>query len=271
MLTCPSTVGLFDQNVEEICRLVHEAGGLCYCDGANLNAIMGRVRPGDVGFDVMHVNLHKTFSTPHGGGGPGSGVVGVAPILEPYLPVSRVVKGDDGRLRLGYDYPESIGYIAAFYGNFGMLLRAYAYALTLGREGLIRVGENAVLNANYLRVKLADHLDIAYDRACMHECVFTASRQAKAGVHALDISKGLLDKGFHPPTMYFPLVVPEALMIEPTETESIETLDLFIQAMIEVLEEGKRDPEALHAAPRNFPVTRLDETRAARQPDVASL
>jgi glycine dehydrogenase subunit 2 len=271
MLTCPSTLGLFDQNVEEITRLVHEAGGLCYCDGANLNAIIGRVRPGDVGFDVMHVNLHKTFSTPHGGGGPGSGVVGVAPVLEPFLPVSRVEKSDDGTYGLKYDYEDTIGYIAAFYGNFGMVLRAYAYAMTLGREGLKRVGENSVINANYLRVKLQDHIAPAYDRACMHECVLSATKQKAAGFSALDIAKALLDKGFHPPTMYFPLVVPEALMIEPTETESKETLDEFIQAVIEVLEAGYADPDSLHDAPKNFPVTRLDETRAARKPVVASL
>ncbi len=271
MLTCPSTVGLFDHNTAEICRLVHEAGGLCYGDGANLNALLGRVRPGDLGFDCMHVNLHKTFATPHGGGGPGSGVVGVTKVLEPFLPTSRVIKRADGSYYLNYSYADTIGYIAPFYGNFAIILRAYAYILTLGRAGMIRVGENAVLNANYIRSRLRQHLDEPFDRACMHECVLSGESLAQdKGVRALDLAKGLLDAGFHPPTVYFPLIVPECLMIEPTETESRETLDAFVEAIIELIEQAKTDPESFAAMPRNFPVTRLDETHAARQPDLAS-
>lgn len=271
MLTCPSTLGLFDPNVEQICALVHAAGGLCYGDGANLNAILGRVRPGDLGFDVMHVNLHKTFSTPHGGGGPGAGVVGVHHKLVPFLPISRVVKRKEGSYSLDYDYPDSIGYIAPFYGNFGMLLRAYAYILTLGRQGAIRVGENAVINANYVRARLAPYFDIPYDRVCTHECVLSATRYNAGGIHAVDICKALLDAGYHPPTMYFPLIVPEALMIEPTETESKETLDAFIDAMIRIVQQAKTSPKELLDAPLRQSVRRLDETRAARSPMLASV
>lgn len=270
MLTCPNTLGLFDPNVREICELVHEAGGLAYCDGANLNAIIGRLRPGDLGFDVMHVNLHKTFATPHGGGGPGSGPVGVAAALTPFLPVSRVAKRADGTYCLEYEHERSIGYMAPFYGNFGVMLKAFAYMLTVGREGFVRVSENAVLNANYIRVKLKDYYDQKYDRPCMHECVFSATRQAENGVHALDIAKALLDRGFHPPTMYFPLIVPEALMIEPTETESIEEMDEFIAAMIEIAELAGKNPEAVTSCPKSTPVGRLDETLAARKPDLAA-
>lgn len=265
MLTAPNTLGLFDSNVREICRLVHEVGGLAYCDGANLNAIIGRLRPGDLGFDVMHINLHKTFSTPHGGGGPGSGPVAVAEALVPYLPISRVVRFDDGMFGLRYDFPESIGYIAPFYGNFGIILRAYAYLLTIGREGLVRISQNAVLNANYIRVKLAPYYKQAYNRFCMHECVLTAEEHAKKGIKAIDIAKGLLDKGFHPPTIYFPLIVHECLMIEPTETESKETLDKFIEAMIEIAKMVDSDPNALREAPVKMPVRRLDEALAARK------
>ena len=271
MLTCPNTLGLFDPNVKEICRLVHEAGGLCYCDGANFNAIIGRVRPGDLGFDVMHVNLHKTFSTPHGGGGPGSGPVGVAEKLVPYLPISRVAKRSDGTYALEYDYPDSIGYIAPFYGNFGIILRAYAYMLTLGREGFRRVSENAVLNANYIRCRLTPYYDQKYPRFSMHECVFSATRQVAKGVHALDIAKALIDRGYHPPTIYFPLIVPEALMIEPTETESKDTIDSFIEAMIEIAKMTETNPEQIQQAPVKTPVKRMDETRAARTPVVAEL
>lgn len=270
MLTCPNTLGLFDNQVKEICKMVHQAGGLVYCDGANFNAIMGRVRPGDLGFDVMHVNLHKTFATPHGGGGPGSGPVGVAEHLVPYLPVSRIKKRDDGTYALEYHFNESIGYIAPFYGNFGVILKAYAYMLTLGREGFRRVSENAVLNANYMRSRLAPYFAQKYNRPCMHECVFSAGRQARNGVHALDIAKALIDRGFHPPTIYFPLIVPEALMIEPTETESKETLDAFCDALIEIAEMADSDPEALRECPRTTPVRRLDETLAARKPDIAA-
>lgn len=270
MLTCPNTLGLFDPNVKEICKMVHEAGGLCYCDGANMNAIIGRLRPGDLGFDVMHVNLHKTFATPHGGGGPGSGPVGVCEKLVPFLPTSRVVKREDGTYSLKYDFPESIGYIAPFYGNFGVILKAYAYMLTLGREGVVRISENAVLNANYIRAKLLPYYDQKYKRVCMHECVFSATKQAEKGAHALDIAKALIDRGFHPPTMYFPLIVPEALMIEPTETESKEDIDIFINAMIEIAGVIEKDPSEITKCPVTTPVKRLDETAAARKPDLAS-
>ncbi len=272
MLTCPNTLGLFDPNVATITRMVHEAGGLAYCDGANFNAIVGRVRPGDLGFDVMHVNLHKSFSTPHGGGGPGAGPVAVKPELVPFLPVSRVAKRADGTYSLEYDFPESIGYIAPFYGNFGVILKAYAYMLTLGREGFRRVSENAVLNANYVLAKLRDVYPPKYARPCMHECVLSAEKLAgECGVHALDIAKGLIDRGFHPPTMYFPLIVPEALMVEPTETESRETLDGFIAAMLALAEVARQDPASLHSAPVSTPVGRLDETAAARKPVLADL
>ena len=269
MLTCPNTLGLFNPNVSEICSLVHEAGGLCYCDGANFNAIVGRVRPGDIGFDVMHVNLHKSFATPHGGGGPGAGPVAAAAKLVPFLPVSRVISRNDGTCALEYDCPQSIGYIAPFYGNFGVILRAYAYLLTLGRKGLVRVSENAVLNANYIMASLKDCYDRKYDRVCMHECVFSASRQVKNGVHALDIAKGLIDRGIHPPTIYFPLIVPEALMIEPTETESRDELDNFIAAMREIASLADSAPEQVKACPQTTPVKRLDETTAARKPDLS--
>lgn len=267
MLTCPNTLGFFDPNVREITRLVHEAGALAYCDGANFNAIMGRMRPGDLGFDVMHLNLHKSFSTPHGGGGPGSGPVGVTAELVPFLPVSRVAKRSDGTYSLEYDFPESIGYIAPFYGNFGVILKAYAYMLTLGRDGFRRVSENALINANYVLASLKAAYPPRYDRCCMHECVLSASGwAARSGVHALDIAKGLIDRGIHPPTMYFPLIVPEALMVEPTETESRETLDEFIRAMLELAAIAETAPEQLHAAPVTTPVGRLDETAAARKP-----
>ena len=270
MLTCPNTLGLFDPNVEEITRRVHAHGALAYCDGANFNAIIGRVRPGDLGFDVMHVNLHKTFATPHGGGGPGSGPVAVAEFLRRFLPVSRVAKRTDGTYSLEYDFPDSIGYIAPFYGNFGVILKAYAYMLTLGRDGFPRVSAEAVLNANYVLAKLRDLYPPKYDRVCMHECVLSAAKLADScGVHALDIAKGLIDRGFHPPTMYFPLIVPEALMVEPTECESKETLDAFIAAMRELAELAQTAPEQLHDAPLTTPVGRLDETAAARKPELA--
>ncbi len=269
MLTCPNTLGLYDPQVRDICRIVHEAGGLCYCDGANFNAIIGRVRPGDLGFDVMHVNLHKTFSTPHGGGGPGAGVVGVSSDLTGFLPVSRVVRRADGACILEYDYPDSIGYVAPFYGNFAVIVRTYAYLLTLGTQGVRRVAENAVLNANYLAVKLEKYYERPYQRACMHECVFSADRQLVNGVHALDIAKALIDRGIHPPTMYFPLIVHEALMIEPTESESREQLDEFIAIMAELALLAESEPEKLKAAPVTRAVGRLDETLAARKPDLA--
>ncbi len=271
MLTCPNTLGLFNPHIREICERVHGVDGLMYCDGANLNALLGVCRPGDIGFDIIHVNLHKTFATPHGGGGPGAGPVGVCEKLIDYLPISIIREQPDGSYTLDYDLPKSVGYIAPFYGNFGILVRAYAYLLMLGREGLRRVSENAVLNANYIREKLQAHYDLPYPQRCKHECVFSASRQAKRGVHAIDIAKALIDRGVHPPTMYFPLTVPEALMIEPTETESKETLDAFIATMIEIASLAERDPDALTRCPQTTPVGRLDETRAARRPDLASL
>jgi len=268
MMTCPNTLGLFNPHVAEICAIAHEHGALVYCDGANLNAVLGKVRPGDIGFDVMHLNLHKTFATPHGGGGPGSGPVGVKKALAPFLPSPLVVRRNNGyALREGG--AESIGRIANFYGNFGVLVRALAYITMLGREGLSEVSERAVLNANYLKTRLRDHYDLPYDDApCMHECVFSATRQLKNGVHALDIAKFLIDRGFHPPTIYFPLIVKEALMIEPTETEAKETLDAFISAMIEAAGLAETSPETLLQAPRTMPVTRLDETKAAREINV---
>ncbi|MCD6174716.1 MAG: aminomethyl-transferring glycine dehydrogenase subunit GcvPB [Planctomycetes bacterium] len=271
MLTCPNTLGLFNPHVREICDLIHSVDGLAYYDGANLNAITGKVRPGDLGFDIVHVNLHKTFATPHGGGGPGSGPVGVVERLARYLPISTVVKREDGTFALDYHKPKSIGYIAPFYGNFGIVLRAYVYILMLGHEGLERVAENAVLNANYIKEKLKPYYDIEHGQLCKHECVFSATRQAQNGVHAIDIAKGLLDRGFHPPTMYFPTIVKEALMIEPTECESKETIDLFIDAMIELARTAEKAPETIKASPTTTAVGRLDETKASRQLNIASL
>jgi glycine dehydrogenase subunit 2 len=264
MMTCPNTLGLFEKNLPRIVEMLRSVDALLYYDGANLNAIMGKMRVGDAGFDVVHVNLHKTFATPHGGGGPGSGPVGVCEKLVPYLPVSRVVKDPSGRFHLRYDYPESIGYVAPFYGNFGVVLKAYAYMLRLGREGLIKVSENAVLAANYLRKKLDDVLEAPFDRVCMHEFVASADKQAQKGVRALDIAKALLDKGYHAPTVYFPLIVKECLMFEPTETESKETLDQFVTDLRDILALAGTDPAAVQAAPVTLPVTRLDETAAAR-------
>ncbi len=268
MMTCPNTLGLFNPHVKEICDIAHSHDALVYYDGANLNAIMGKVKPGDMGFDVIHLNLHKTFATPHGGGGPGSGPVGVKKELIPFLPVPRVVKNGEGSYALEQENPDSIGRVAGFFGNFGILVRAYAYITMLGREGLIRVSEQAVLNANYIQSRLKAYYDLPYDMPCMHECVLSAVRQLKQGVHALDIAKYLIDKGFHPPTIYFPLIVREAIMIEPTETESKATLDAFIDAMIEAAELAQKNPEALLQAPLSMPVSRLDEVRAAREINV---
>ena len=268
MLTCPNTLGLFNPHIHDICRMVHAAGGLTYYDGANLNAILGRCRPGDIGFDIVHVNLHKTFATPHGGGGPGAGPVGVSERLAPYLPVPMVV-GSPGSARLDWDRPKSIGRIAPYYGNFLVCLKAYAYILRLGAQGLRRVADHAVLNANYVRAQLRGSYDLPQDRICMHECVFSARRQKAGGVSAMDIAKALLDRGIHPMTVYFPLIVEEAMMIEPTETESPETLDAFIEAMNDIAQLARTDPEAITRCPVNTPVSRLDETRAARQPDLA--
>jgi len=263
MMTCPNTHGLFEPAVAEIAELMHANDALLYYDGANLNAIMGIARPGDLGFDVMHYNLHKTFATPHGMGGPGSGPVGVGERLAPYLPGPRVRKGSEG---FGLYAPEkSIGRVAAYFGNFMMAVRAYAYMRHLGKDGLREVSENAVLNANYIFARLKEAYKPAFDLPFMHECVFTAAPQAKKGVRALDIAKALLDYGFHAPTVYFPLTVKESIMIEPTETESRETLDAFCEAMLEIAETIETNPAALHEAPRTTRVGRLDEVRAARQ------
>jgi glycine dehydrogenase subunit 2 len=258
MLTNPNTLGLFDKNILEITKIVHEAGGLAYYDGANLNAIMGVARPGDMGFDVVHLNLHKTFSTPHGGGGPGSGPVGCKSFLTSFLPAS-ALGGKSG--------PQSIGQVKAFYGNFLVVVRALTYILTLGREGIREASENAVLGANYMMNRLKDTFKVAYDHTCMHEFVLSLEGMKKdTGVSALDVAKALLDKGMHPPTMYFPLIVHEALMIEPTETESRETLEEGIAALKEIAQKAKDDPESLHACPATTPVGRPDEVAAARNP-----
>ncbi len=268
MLTCPDTAGIFNRDIDKIAQMVHKVDGLMYYDGANLNAVLGRCRPGDLGFDVMHINLHKTFSTPHGGGGPGAGPVGVGPKLMPYLPVSRVVRRDDGTFRLNYDYPESIGYVASFYGNFAVIVRAYAYILLLGKEGLKQVSDHAVLNANYVMARLKGVFDLPFDRTCMHECVFSACAQSKNGVHAIDLAKYLIDQGIHPMTVYFPLIVREAMMIEPTETESKQTIDRFIQCMMDAADLAARDPEAFHDFPKTMPISRPDEVKAVKDLNV---
>jgi len=265
MLTNPSTLGLFEANIKEIADIVHSKGGLVYCDGANLNAIMGIARPGDMGVDVIQFNLHKTFSTPHGGGGPGSGPVGVKKILEPYLPVPRIIK--KGR-RFGFDYdcPLSIGRMRAFYGNFAVMVRAYSYIRTLGADGIKKASEMAVLNANYIKERLKKTYHLPFDQTCMHECVFSDKLQSENGVHTLDIAKRLIDYGFHPPTIYFPLVVSGAIMIEPTETENKETIDRFINAMLSIAEESKNSPDMVKDAPHSTEIGRLDETGAAKKP-----
>lgn len=263
MLTNPNTLGLFEPEVLKISDIVHAVDGLMYYDGANFNAILGRCKPADQGFDICHLNLHKTFASPHGGGGPGAGPVGVVERLRPYLPISRVVKTKDGTFSLDYDQPKSIGYVAPFYGNFGVLLRAYAYCLLLGREGLRDVSNRAVLNANYVLNKLRPYYQASEER-CMHECVISGTPGAAKGVRAMDIAKGLIDRGFHPPTVYFPPIVPEAIMIEPTETETRETLDAFIRTMVELAELAEENPDALKNAPVTTPVGRLDEVAAAR-------
>ncbi|HEY8342003.1 MAG TPA: aminomethyl-transferring glycine dehydrogenase subunit GcvPB [Calditerricola sp.] len=265
MLTNPNTLGLFEEDILEIAEIVHDVGGLLYYDGANANAILGIARPGDMGFDVVHLNLHKTFTTPHGGGGPGAGPVGVKKDLIPFLPVPVVVKEGD-RYRLDYDRPQSIGRVKGFYGNFGMLVRAYAYIRTMGPDGLRQVSECAVLNANYLMRRLAPYFDLPYDRHCKHEFVLSGRRQKKLGVRTLDMAKRLLDFGFHPPTIYFPLIVDECLMIEPTETEAKETLDAFADAMIQIAKEAEEHPDLVLNAPHTTVVKRLDEVTAARKP-----
>jgi glycine dehydrogenase subunit 2 len=271
MITNPSTLGLFESRIGELLDAVHEAGALAYMDGANLNAILGRFRPGQAGFDVMHFNVHKTFSTPHGGGGPGAGPVGVGELLLPYLPTPRVLRLDDGTFRLERpeERPSSIGRLRSFVGNTGVLVRAYAYIRAHGGSGLREVSDDAVLAANYLKSRLAGTFDLPYDRPCTHEFVASgASLKAKTGVRTLDVAKRLIDHGFHPPTIYFPLIVEEGMLIEPTETESVETLDAFADALIEIAAEAARDPEMVTSAPHTAPVKRLDEATAARQPNL---
>jgi glycine cleavage system P protein (glycine dehydrogenase) subunit 2 len=264
MLTNPSTLGLFDEHIEEIARIFHEIGGLLYYDGANLNAVCGISRPGDMGFDIVHINLHKTFSQPHGGGGPGGGPIAVRRQLEPYLPVPAVVR-DGKRFRLDYNRPKSIGKVRAFTGPFGVFVRSYAFILAWGRD-LKTMSEDAVLNANYLLARLKDAYELPFDRLCMHEFVLSARRlKREHGISALDVAKRLMDYGFHPPTIYFPLIVPEALMIEPTETETKETLDAFAEAMATIAREAAEDPELLKEAPHHRPVQRLDEVKAAKR------
>jgi glycine dehydrogenase subunit 2 len=277
MLTNPNTLGLFDRNIEEIARIVHGAGATLYYDGANLNAVMGISRPGDMGFDIVHFNLHKSFSQPHGGGGPGAGPIAVSDRIEPFLPVPRVSElppqnGTEPRYLLDHDRPKSIGRLRGFQGNYGVFVRAYAYMCSLGGDGLRDASETAVLNANYLRARLAElseHVPVAFDRVCMHEFVLSGKpARDRLGIKTLDIAKRLLDHRVHPPTVYFPLLVDEALMIEPTETETKERLDHFAAAMAEILEEAARDPEIARNAPYSTPVRRLDESGAARHPVV---
>ena len=262
MLTNPSTLGLFEKNIEEIARLVHEAGGLLYYDGANTNAIMGITRAGDMGFDVVHLNLHKTFAAPHGGGGPGSGPVGVKKDLAKFLPVPVIEKEED-KYYLNYDRKDSIGKIKNFYGNFAVMVRSYAYILTMGRDGLKKASEMAVLNANYLKENLKDYYDVPIDEICKHEFVL---RGPHGDYNTMDIAKRMLDYGYHPPTVYFPLIIREAMMIEPTETESLETLDRFIDTMITISKEAEENPELLTSAPHNTIVSRVDDGRAVKKP-----
>ncbi|WP_353892516.1 aminomethyl-transferring glycine dehydrogenase subunit GcvPB [Proteinivorax hydrogeniformans] len=267
MLTNPNTLGLFEEDILEIAELVHEVGGLLYYDGANTNAIMGISRPGDMGFDVVHLNLHKTFGTPHGGGGPGSGPVGVKEELVEFMPTPTVIQ-KNGQFKLDYNRPKTIGKVHSFYGNFGVNLKAYSYILALGGEGLKQVSEDAVLNANYLMERLKKHFTLPFDRVCMHEFVLSGKDLKDYGVKTLDIAKGLLDYGYHPPTVYFPLIVEEALMVEPTETESKETLDNFADTMAELVETSKNNNEQVLTAPHTTVVGRLDEAGAARKPVV---
>lgn len=264
MVTNPNTLGLFEESIKEVAEAVHAKGGLVYCDGANLNALLGLSRPGDAGVDVLHFNLHKTFSTPHGGGGPGAGPVGVKAPLVPFLPLP-VVEKDGETFRLDTNRPRSIGRVRSFYGNFAVMVRAYAYIRSMGAAGLHRASEVAVINANYLRAKLRSHYHVPYNRPCMHECVISDRLQRQLGVQTLDIAKRLMDYGYHPPTVYFPLIVKGAMLIEPTETESKETLDGFIEAMRSIADEAKENPDLLREAPSNPIVSRLDEVRAARQ------
>lgn len=264
MLTNPNTLGLFEKDILEIAKIVHDAGGLLYYDGANANAILGIASPGDMGFDVVHLNLHKTFATPHGGGGPGAGPVGVKNILAPYLP-KPIVEKKDGGFYLDYNIPKSIGRVKLYYGNFGVLVKAYTYIRTLGPDGLKFASVNAVLNANYMLKRLEEYFEVPYKKICMHEFVISGVRQKKYGVRTLDIAKRLLDFGVHPPTIYFPLIVEECLMIEPTETESMETLDNYIDILIEIAKEAEGNPEKVLGAPYTTVVGRLDEVTAARK------
>ena len=265
MLTNPNTLGLFEREILEVAELVHATGAKLYYDGANLNALMGVCRPGDMGFDAVHLNLHKTFTTPHGGGGPGAGPVGVKEELVPFLPRPTVEK-QDGRFRLDFDRPQSIGRVRSFYGNFGMLVRAYTYIVAMGGDGLTQASLDAVLAANYLRGQMEGLLDLPHRGPCMHEFVASARSLAGAGVKALDVAKGLLQRGFYAPTVYFPLIVPEAVMVEPTETEPKATLDAFTGAVAEIVRLAQDDPQRLHEEPDNLPVGRLDEVAAARRP-----
>jgi glycine dehydrogenase subunit 2 len=282
MLTNPNTLGLFDENIAEMAAVIHEAGGTLYYDGANLNAVMGHSRPGDMGFDIVHVNLHKSFSQPHGGGGPGAGPIAVSDRIEPFLPRPQVVRHESGngsrpRFDLDRERPKSIGRMRGFQGNFGVFVRSYAYILSLGADGLAEASETAVLNANYLKARLAqgragNYTPIAFDRHCMHEFVLSGKPMKKdLGIATLDLAKRLLDFGFHPPTVYFPLLVEEALMIEPTETETKESLDAFADAIEQILAEAETDPEKAKQAPYTTPVRRLDEVKATRKPVVRQL
>jgi glycine dehydrogenase subunit 2 len=268
MVTNPNTLGLFEENIKAVADIVHDRGGLVYCDGANMNAVMGIANMGDLGVDVLHLNLHKTFSSPHGGGGPGSGPVCVRKHLEPFLPVPRVVN-KNGKYELSENFPDSIGKVHAFYGSVGVIIRAYSYILSMGPEGLKRASQLAVLNAAYIKENLKGTFHLPYDRPCMHECVFSDKLQEPYKVTTLDIVKRLMDYGFHPPTIYFPLVVAGAIMIEPTETESKEDIDLFIESMKAIAKEAQDQPEKLHTAPRKTKRRRLDETAAARKPHLS--
>lgn len=265
MITNPNTLGLFEENIAEICEIVHQKGGLVYCDGANTNAIVGTCRVGDMGVDVLHFNLHKTFTTPHGGGGPGSGPVGIKKILEPFLPYPVIEKNGES-FHFNYERPQSIGRVKAFYGNFGMLVRAFTYISDMGAEGLKKISQMAVLNANYVKKKLADYYHLPFSQTCMHECVFSDKKQSVFGIKTMDIAKRLMDYGFHPPTVYFPLIVAGALMIEPTETESKDTIDQFIEAMIEIAKECQENPELVKTAPHLSHVKRIDEVKAVKEP-----
>jgi glycine dehydrogenase subunit 2 len=267
MITNPNTLGIFEKDIVEICNMVHSKGALVYLDGANMNPMLGILRPKDMGCDMMHLNLHKTFSTPHGGGGPGAGPLGVVHFLSDYLPVP-VIEMKDGEYVLNYDRPRSIGRIKSYFGNFGVLVRAYVYIRMLGAAGLRDVAENAVLNANYLQKKLKDHYELAYDTVCKHEFVLSGEEYLKYGIHTMDIAKRLMDFGFHPPTIYFPLIVREAMMIEPTETESKETLDEFAGAMIKIASEAKTDPDIVKGAPHEPVRSRLDGVLASRKPKI---